>query len=154
MAAAGSLDIATIVLLLTLAAILGDAVNYSMGSTFVSRFLLKRSFVRREHLIRAEDFYRRHGGKAVVLARFAPILRTFVPFVAGLSAMEFRRFVLFNVLGGLAWVSSCSLAGYYFANIPAVKENFSAVVLGIVFVSLLPFAVETFRQVRSRRTAW
>jgi membrane-associated protein len=153
-AAAGSLNLLTLILLLALAAILGDAVNYSLGSTVVSRFLLNLPFVRREHLGRAESFYRRHGGKAVVLARFAPLLRTFVPFVAGLSAMDFRRFFVFNVVGGLAWVASCSLAGYFFANIPAVKENFSTVVIAIVFVSLVPFVIETVRHARSRRAAW
>ncbi|MGH9390064.1 MAG: VTT domain-containing protein, partial [Vicinamibacteria bacterium] len=95
-------------------------------------------FVNKEHLARTERFYRRHGGKAIVIARFAPFLRTFAPFVAGMARMSYARFFGFNVVGGIAWVTICCLGGYFFGNIPFVKENFTAVILGIIFVSMLP----------------
>jgi membrane-associated protein len=94
--------------------------------------------VNREHLARTERFYQRHGGKAIVLARFAPFLRTFAPFVAGMARMSYGRFVFFNVTGAVAWVGIFVVGGYLFGNIPFVKENFTAVILGIIFVSLLP----------------
>jgi membrane-associated protein len=94
--------------------------------------------VNKEHLARTERFYRKHGGKAIVLARFAPFLRTFAPFVAGMARMSYPRFLGFNVIGGIAWVVLCCLGGFFFGNIPFVKENFTLVILGIIFVSLLP----------------
>jgi membrane-associated protein len=138
LAAVGSMDIALLIVLLSVAAILGDAVNYTLGATVVSRFLLRSRFVNKEHLARTERFYQRHGGKAIVIARFAPFLRTFAPFVAGMARMSYPRFAAFNVAGGIAWVGSCCLLGYFFGNIPFVKENFSAVILAIVFLSLIP----------------
>jgi membrane-associated protein len=141
LAAVGSLDIAVLTALLALAAICGDAVNYTLGSTVASRWLLSSKLIRREHLERTEAFYRKHGGKAIVLARFAPILRTFAPFVAGMAGMSYRRFFVYNVAGGIAWVTLCSLGGYFFGNIPFVKEHFTAVLLGIIAVSLLPAVV-------------
>ncbi|MGH9321880.1 MAG: DedA family protein [Vicinamibacteria bacterium] len=138
LAAVGSLDVALLVFLLSLAAIAGDTVNYALGATVASRWLLRSRFVNREYLARTERFYRRHGGKAIVLARFAPFLRTFAPFVAGMARMSYGRFVAFNVAGGIAWVAIFTLGGYFFGNIPFVKENFTAVILGIIFVSLLP----------------
>jgi membrane-associated protein len=138
LAALGSLDIGALIAILIVAAVAGDAVNYSMGATVASRWLLRSRFVNREHLARTERFYRKHGGKAIVLARFAPFLRTFAPFVAGMARMAYLRFLGFNVVGGIAWVALCCLGGYFFGNIPFVKENFTAVILGIIFVSLLP----------------
>jgi membrane-associated protein len=138
LAAVGSMDVALLIVLLSVAAILGDAVNYTLGATVVSRFLLRSRFVNKEHLARTERFYQRHGGKAIVIARFAPFLRTFAPFVAGMARMSYPRFAAFNVVGGIAWVGSCCLLGYFFGNIPFVKENFSAVILAIVFLSLIP----------------
>jgi membrane-associated protein len=143
LAAVGSLDVAALIFLLSLAAILGDALNYTAGATVVSRFLLRSRFVHRGHLARTERFYERHGGKAIVLARFAPFLRTFAPFVAGMARMSYPRFAAFNVFGGTAWVGICCLGGYFFGNIPFVKENFTAVILGIILVSLLP-AIASF----------
>ncbi len=145
LAAVGSLDVALLVGLLSLAAILGDALNYTLGATVASRWLLKSRFVNKDHLARAEGFYRRHGGKAIVIARFAPFLRTFAPFVAGMARMSYPRFAAFNVVGGIAWVGICCLGGYFFGNIPFVKENFTAVLLGIIFVSLVPAIVAFFR---------
>ncbi len=138
LAAVGSLDVSALILLLSVAAVLGDAVNYTLGATVASRWLLRSRFVNREHLARTERFYERHGGKAIVLARFAPFLRTFAPFVAGMARMSYPRFATFNVAGGVAWVGICCLGGYFFGNIPFVKENFTVVILGIIFVSLLP----------------
>jgi len=138
LAAAGSLDIGGLILLLGVAAVLGDAVNYTLGATVASRFLLRSRFVNREHLARTERFYQRHGGKAIVIARFAPFLRTFAPFVAGMARMSYPRFAAFNVFGGLAWVGIFCLGGYFFGNIPFVKENFTVFILGIIFVSLVP----------------
>jgi membrane-associated protein len=145
LAAVGSLDIAALVVLLSVAAILGDALNYTLGATVASRWLLKSRFVNKEHLARAERFYQRHGGKAIVIARFAPFLRTFAPFVAGMARMSYPRFAAFNVGGGIAWVGICCLAGFFFGNIPFVKENFTAVLLAIIFVSLVPAIVAFFR---------
>ena len=145
LAAVGSLDVVGLIGLLSLAAILGDAVNYTLGATVASRWLLKSRFVNKEHLARAERFYQRHGGKAIVIARFAPFLRTFAPFVAGMARMSYPRFAAFNVTGGIAWVTICCLGGFFFGNIPFVKENFTAVLLGIIFVSLIPAIVAYFR---------
>ena len=138
LAAVGSLDVGALLAILVTAAVTGDAVNYTMGATVASRWLLRSRFVNKEHLARTERFYRRHGGKAIVLARFAPFLRTFAPFVAGMARMAYPRFFAFNVIGGTAWVALCCLGGFFFGNIPFVKENFTAVILGIIFVSLLP----------------
>jgi len=143
LAAVGSLDVGALIAILILAAVTGDAVNYTLGATVASRWLLRSRFVNKEHLARTERFYRKHGGKAIVIARFAPFLRTFAPFVAGMARMAYPRFFLFNVAGGVAWVTICCLGGYFFGNIPFVKENFTAVILGIIVLSLLP-AVAAF----------
>ena len=145
LAAVGSLDIAVLVILLGIAAILGDALNYTLGATVASRWLLKSRFVNKDHLAKAERFYQRHGGKAIVIARFAPFLRTFAPFVAGMARMSYSRFFAFNVFGGIGWVGICCFGGYFFGNIPFVKENFTAVLLAIIFVSLIPAMVAFFR---------
>lgn len=145
LAAVGSLDIGALIAILIIAAVTGDAVNYTLGATVASRWLLRSRFVNKEHLARTEGFYRKHGGKAIVIARFAPFLRTFAPFVAGMARMAYPRFFLFNVAGGVAWVTICCLGGYFFGNIPFVKENFTAVLLGIIFVSLLPAIVAFLR---------
>jgi membrane-associated protein len=105
----------------------------------------------REHLNRAHDFFERHGGNAIVIGRFAPIIRTFVPFVAGAVSMTYSRFVFYNVSGGLLWVGVCVGAGYAFGNVPIVKNNFSIVALGIVVVSLIPMGIELLREIQTRR---
>lgn len=160
-AATGALDITLLIPLLIVAAVIGDAVNYAVGRRFAHIFLenqpeeptgLKR-FVKREHVQRAHEFFLRHGGKAVVLARFVPIVRTFVPFVAGGAAMPYRSFAFYNVTGAILWVVICAGAGYLFGNIPVVKENFELVVLGIIFVSILPLIIEGFRAWRSGAAA-
>ena len=149
LAATGALDIRLVLLLLALAAVLGNTVNYSIG-----RFVGPRVFragdgagrwqrvLNRQHLDRAHAFFERYGGMAVVITRFVPIVRTFVPFVAGAGAMRYAAFALYNVAGGVLWVGVCVGAGYAFGNVPIVKNNFTFVALGIVAVSLAPVLVE------------
>jgi membrane-associated protein len=155
MAATGAFNIWVLVPLLMVAAILGDAVNYAVGDavgprvfTSVDRTSFWHRALNRDHLARAHAFFERYGGKAIILGRFVPIVRTFVPFVAGAGAMTYATFALYNVIGGIAWVGICVGAGYAFGNVPVVKENFSLVALGIIFVSLLP---AVFEFLKSRR---
>ncbi len=138
--------------LLLVAAILGDAVNYAIGRAVGPRVFSKEDswLLNKKHLLKAEAFYQRHGGKAIFLARFAPLLRTFAPFVAGIGRMNLLRFWFFNISGGICWVVGFLLAGYFFGNIPAVKRNFEFVILGIVFVSLLPVVIEWYRSRNSQ----
>ena len=154
-AASGALDARIAIVLLAIAAIAGDAVNYSIGRSAGHRIIqLARTdprwarWVNPAYIERAHAFFERHGGKAIVLARFVPIVRTFVPFVAGVAEMSYRTFALYNVTGGIGWVVICIGAGYLFGNVPVVRENFSLVALGIVIVSLLPMV---FEYVRYRR---
>ena len=154
-AASGALDARIAIVLLAIAAVAGDAVNYSIGRSAGHRIIqLARTdprwarWVNPAHIERAHAFFERHGGKAIVLARFVPIVRTFVPFVAGVAEMSYRTFALYNVTGGIGWVVICIGAGYLFGNVPVVRENFSLVALGIVIVSLLPMV---FEYVRYRR---
>lgn len=135
---------------LTIAAIVGDAVNYHVGKWIGPRVFKGEGLgfwgklLNRKHLDRAHEFYEKYGGKAVILARFVPIVRTFVPFVAGAGAMTYSKFVLYNIVGAIAWVFICVLAGHWFGNIPWVKKNFEIVVLGIIVVSVMPIAYELF----------
>src|SRR6476469_2535099 len=152
LAAAGGLNVWAVIALLSVAAVLGDAVNYAAG-----RFVGPRVFsatdrssglhrlLNREHLQRTHAFFEKYGGKAVVLGRFVPIVRTFVPFVAGAGAMTYARFAVYNVVGGLIWVGICTLAGFAFGTVPIVKNNFSLFALGIVFVSVIPIGIEMIR---------
>jgi membrane-associated protein len=149
LAATGSLRLPALFLLLASAAILGDNTNYAIGRVIGPRaFSGKTRFLKREYLLRTQAFYARHGGKTVFLARFVPIIRTFAPFVAGIGAMSYARFLAYSVAGAISWVGSCVLAGYAFGNIPVVKNNFSLVVIGVVAVSLLPLVVEYVRHRR------
>ena len=155
LAGAGLLDPIRTAVVIFVAAVAGDAVNYAIGRRVGprvfhatdSRSLLHR-LLNREHLARAHAFFERHGGKAIVLARFVPIVRTFVPFVAGAGYMSRRHFVFYNVTGAFAWVTACVGAGYLFGGIPVVKNNFSLVTIGIVFVSVLPILVELVKRRR------
>jgi membrane-associated protein len=146
LAATGALDLPLLLVLLPLAAILGDTANYHIGKYIGPKAFTSRSrWLKREHLDRTHAFYEKHGGKTIVLARFVPIVRTFAPFVAGIGLMSYPRFLAYNVFGGLLWVGLCLGAGYAFGNIPVVKSNFSIVVLGIVAISLLPIAIEYWK---------
>ena len=152
LAGGGSLDIRFVALLLLIAAIAGDAVNYAMGRAAGTRVIhLARTdprwgrWINPAYLQRAHDFFVRHGGKAIVLGRFMPIVRTFVPFVAGAAEMSYPAFAFYNITGAFAWVGLCLGAGYLFGNVPVVKDNFSLVALGIVFVSVLPMFIEYVR---------
>jgi len=137
------LNVVALIALLSIAAILGDTINYAIGRWLGPRaFTIDKWFLKHEHLERTQQFYARHGGKTIVLARFVPIVRTFAPFVAGVGRMHYPQFLFFNVVGGIAWVLICTLAGYFFGNFPVVKENFELVVVGIVVVSVLPIAWE------------
>jgi membrane-associated protein len=148
--ALGALDLGWILILLALAAILGDAVNYAIGYRLGPRvFRSERSrFLNRRHLERTHEFYERYGPITIVLARFIPIIRTFAPFVAGIGRMTYARFALYNVAGGVAWIAIFVLGGYAFGNIPVVKRNFTLVVLAIIVLSVLPGVIEYVRQRR------
>ena len=150
LAAAGGMDIGLLILLLCVAAILGDSVNYAIGKHVGDRMVKSGRFVRQEHVDRTHAFYAKYGGKTIVIARFVPIVRTFAPFVAGIGKMDYGRFLLFNVTGGIFWVVSLTTAGYFFGNLPVVKDNLSLVVLGIVIASIMPAVIE---YVRHRRAA-
>jgi membrane-associated protein len=158
LAATGALDVRVAAALVVVAAIAGDAVNYAIGRSVGVRIVhLARTdrrwgrWVNPAHIARAHEFFERHGGKAIVLGRFMPIVRTFVPFVAGVAEMTYPAFALYNVTGALAWVGICVGAGYLFGNVPVVKDNFSLVAIGIVIVSLLPMVVEYVRYRRDSR---
>ena len=152
-AARGSLDIFLIAGLLALAAILGDTVNYWIGK-LVGQKLIARypTLFRPEHLQRTHDFFERYGGKTIIIARFVPIVRTFAPFVAGSGKMTYTRFMAFNVGGGLLWIVLLLPLGYFFGNLPVVKKNFTLVIFGIIFLSILPAIIETLRE-RNRMKA-
>ena len=157
LSATGSLNLVTTTIVLLGAAIAGDAVNYAIGRAAGPRLFTAHDtasawhrLLNRDHLARAHAFFEQYGGKAVVLGRFVPIVRTFVPFVAGAGTMTYATFAFYNVAGAIAWVGLCVGAGYAFGNVPVVKDNFSLVALGIVFVSVLPALVEVIRS-RSRR---
>ena len=138
---------------LMVAAIVGDAVNYNLGKQMGVRVFEKGRlrFVKHDHLLAAKAFYERHGGKAIVLARFVPLVRTFTPFVAGVAQMRYRDFAIFNITGGVAWVFSMTMAGYLLGNVPFISRNFEKVVLLIVFISILPILIGGFRHWSANR---
>lgn len=141
LAAMGAFNIGLLLLVFFTAAVIGDAVNYyigkKVGMTISPDSFLGR-FINQEKMNRAEAFFERHGGKTIVIARFMPFIRTFAPFVAGASRMDYRYFFIYNVVGAALWVGICTILGYFFGNIPIIKENFSTVLLLIIFVSVLP----------------
>jgi membrane-associated protein len=143
------LNIILMFFVILIAAVLGDAVNYHIGKTIGAGIFKKESrFIKKEYLVKTEQFYEKHGGKTIVYARFIPIMRTFAPFVAGIGSMNYSRFFTFNFAGALAWVVLFLGAGYLFGNIDFIKNNFSLVIVTIIFVSLLPIL---FEYVKSRR---
>ena len=146
-AASGSLSITGMFVLLAVCAIVGDAVNYWLGSKFGAQAAAgKLPLVKAEHIKRTHEFYERHGGKTIILARFIPIIRTFAPFVAGAGTMPYQRFAAYNIAGGTAWVGIMLFAGFFFGNIPVVKNNFSLVVLGIIIVSVIPGVIAVWQE--------
>ena len=147
------LNVHLLVVLLIVAAILGDSVNYAVGRWIGPKVFEHESrWIRRDYLVQTQAFYDRYGAITIVIGRFVPIVRTFAPFLAGVAGMNYPRFLAYNIAGGILWVSSLVYAGYLFGNIPWVKDNLSLIVIGIVVVSLVP-AVLTFLQERRSRRA-
>ncbi|MCK6550703.1 DedA family protein [Myxococcota bacterium] len=136
--------------LLIIAGILGDAVNYAIGHHVGPRVFHSESsrWLNKQHLLRAQSFYEKYGGKTIIFARFIPIVRTFAPFVAGIGKMQYRRFAIFNFTGAILWVTGFTVAGYLFGEIPAVKRNFQYVILAIIVLSVLPAVYEIWKERR------
>lgn len=149
LAAAGGMDVTLLIVLLCFAAILGDSVNYAIGKHVGDRMVRGGRFIRQEHIDRTHAFFEKYGGKTIVIARFVPIVRTFAPFVAGIGQMAYGRFLTFNVAGGILWVVSLTMAGYFFGNLPIVKNNLTLVVIGIVIASIMPGVIEYLRHRRA-----
>lgn len=143
-AALGSLDVWTLLVALVIAAVLGDTVNYWIGAKVGPRVFTRDHgiFFRREYLTRTHEFYDKYGTKTIILARFVPIVRTFAPFVAGIGRMSYATFITYNIIGGLAWILLFVLGGFYFGNIPLVKDNFGLVIIVIMVLSVLPLVCE------------
>ena len=144
---ASGLDLWGIISLLFLAAVLGDATNYAIGKYIGPKIFTKDEglFLNRQHLIKTQAFYDKYGGKTIILARFIPIIRTFAPFVAGIGNMGYMRFAMFNIIGALFWVLPFTVAGYFFGNLPFVKQSFHYVILAIIVLSVLPAAIEIWK---------
>jgi membrane-associated protein len=153
LAAIGALDVALAIGILIAAAILGDTVNYSVGNYFGPKVFHQDHgrLLNKEYLLRTHAFYERHGGKTIIIARFLPIIRTFAPFVAGIGSMTYPRFLFFNVFGAVIWVLIFVLAGYWFGNMPVIKNNFSLVILALVLIPGIPSLVEFIRIQLTRR---
>ncbi len=145
-AALGSLNPVYLFILLSIAAVIGDTVNYSIGAYIGPRaFSGEIKYLKKEHLDRTSEFYDKHGGKTIILARFIPIIRTFAPFVAGIGSMTYSHFILYNVIGGISWVAIFIFGGFYFGNLPFVRDNFEIVILTIIFISFIPPVLEFFK---------
>ena len=151
LAAKGALNIYWVMILLSLAGILGDTVNYWIGQSVGPKVFISSSsrWLNRSHLERTHEFYEKYGGKTIIIARFIPIIRTFAPFVAGIGRMSYAKFLAYNVVGGVLWICLFSLAGYWFGNIPVVKNNFTLVIFAIIMISVLPAVFEVLRAKRS-----
>ena len=139
--AIGGMNMFLAFFILALAAILGDSVNYSIGNKFGRLLMSKGKLIKPQHVEKTEEFYSRHGAKAIVIGRFTPIIRTFIPFVAGIGSMQYRKFLSYNVIGGICWVLLFLLAGLFFGNVPVIKNNFEFVIIAIVVISTLPSIV-------------
>jgi len=142
-AATGSLNIFLLIILLFIAAVIGDTLNYAIGK-FVGPKVFYRDYklLKREHLLKTQNFYDKYGGKTIIIARFIPIIRTFAPFVAGIGKMNYGRFITYNIVGGALWIVIFLVLGFYFGNLPAVKKNFTLVILAIIVLSILPPIIE------------
>ena len=151
LAAVTDLNVYVLFVLLTIAAILGDAVNYWVGRNVGMRLFDGRiKYLKPEYLDRTHAFYEKYGGKTIVIARFVPIVRTFAPFVAGMGSMSYGKFATYNIAGGILWIGSLLFAGYLFGNIPIVKDNFGLVIIGIIILSILPAVVEIVKGRRGK----
>ena len=151
-ASAGGLNIHVMVMILLLAAVLGDAVNFVVGKYFGEKLFAQpdsRVF-KPEYLTKTHDFYAKYGGKTIILARFVPIVRTFAPFVGGMGKMHYGQFVRYNIIGGIAWVASLTYLGYFFGNLEVVKNNFGKVVIGIIVISLMPMVFEILKMRKAK----
>ncbi len=144
-AARGSIDIFLLFFLLSAAAIIGDSFNYYIGKYIGKKISQGNRLIKKEYMERTQKFYKKHGGKTIILARFIPIIRTFAPFVAGVGRMNYTRFLGFNVFGGIVWVGMFAFGGYYFGQLPFVQENLTWIILFIIFLSVIPAIVEYFR---------
>jgi len=145
-AALGSFEVSLLFVLLAAAAILGDSVNYWAGHYIGPKIFHKETrFIKKEYLTRTHNFYEKYGGKTIIIARFVPIIRTFAPFVAGIGSMTYSKFILYNITGGILWVGLFIFGGYFFGNIPTIKNNFSIVIITIIFISILPGIIEFIR---------
>lgn len=143
----GGLDLSTLLISLTIAAILGDTVNYHVGKYIGPRVFEGNSrYFKKEYLTRTQDFYAQWGAFTIVAARFAPIVRTFAPFIAGVGSMKYKKFVTYNILGAFVWIFTFILAGHYFGNLPIVKKNFHIVIFAVIFVSLLPMLIPWLKE--------
>lgn len=155
LAASGSLNLYTLLILLFIAAILGDTVNYSIGNKLGLKLLNKKikgkPIVNPSYIDKTKEFFDKNGPKTIIIARFVPIVRTFAPFVAGVGTMHYKTFISYNIIGGFIWVFSLTLAGYWFGTIPFVAENFELVVLGIIGISLLPMVYEFAKHYREKK---
>lgn len=151
LAALGSMNIHVMVVVLIIAAIIGDAVNFTIGKFFGDNLFANPNskIFKQDYLHKTEAFYAKHGGKTIILARFIPIIRTFAPFVAGMGHMSYGRFLMFNVVGAVAWVSLFAYAGYFFGNLPFIKDNLKLVLLAIIVISVLPMLVEFIKHKRA-----
>ncbi len=153
-AAAGSLDVTWLFVILSAAAVLGDSANYAIGKYF-GDFILKKEgswFLKKEHIERTHKFYEKYGAKTIVLARFVPIVRTFAPFVAGVGKMSYLKFFSYNVIGGVAWISLFIFGGYLFGNIPIIKNNFTITIFVIIILSIMPAVIEVIRHKMQKKT--
>jgi membrane-associated protein len=149
-AAKGIMNIFILYIVLAAAAILGDSFNYWIGSYFGEKVFAKSKLFHKEYLERTKEFYKKHGGKTIVLARFVPIIRTFAPFVAGVGKMNYGKFIVFNIIGGLIWVALFLSSGYFFGELPFIENNLTLVILIIIFVSLIPPALEFFKHYKKK----
>mgnify|MGYP000328961796 FL=1 len=154
-AAIGEMNIHLMVVLLIIAAILGDAVNFMVGKFFGEKLFANPNskIFKQSHLQKTQQFYAKHGGKTIILARFIPIVRTFAPFVAGMGHMTYHHFLAYNVIGGVLWVTIFSYLGYFFGNLPIVKDNLSLVLIAIIVLSILPGIIEIIRHKRAANKA-
>ncbi len=148
----GSLNLWLLFVLLAVAAVLGDTVNYWIGH-YLGERAYNIKWVKREYLERTQRFFEKHGGKTIFLARFVPIVRTFAPFVAGIGRMSYSYFISYNIFGGIVWVALFTFTGYFFGNIPFIRDHFSVVILAIVLISVVPMAIEAIKAQRESKQA-